>query len=74
MGGSYSLEFPEISRPLLTRKLENVRAAGVETVAMDCPGCAMQIGGGLDRAGDPIRARHMAQVLADRIVKDGRKR
>jgi iron-sulfur cluster protein len=67
MGGSYSLEYPEISRPLLARKLENVRAAGVGTVAMDCPGCAMQIGGGLDLAGDSIRARHVAEIIAERV-------
>ena len=50
MGGSYSLKFPEISAPILKRKLENVRATGVGTVAMDCPGCMLQIGGGLDLA------------------------
>ena len=53
MGGSYSLKFPEISAPILARKLENIRATGVETVAMDCPGCMLQIGGGLDLAGRP---------------------
>jgi iron-sulfur cluster protein len=68
MGGSYSLKFPEISRPILARKLENVRAAGAATVAMDCPGCLMQIGGGLDRAGDPVKARHVAELVAGRLV------
>jgi iron-sulfur cluster protein len=68
MGGSYSLEFPEVSRPLLARKLENVRKTGAPTVAMDCPGCALQIGGGLDRAGDRVRARHVAELVADRVV------
>jgi len=68
MGGSYSLKFPEISRPILARKLENVRKTGAPTVAMDCPGCAMQIGGGLDRAGDPVQARHVAELIADRVV------
>jgi len=63
MGGSYSLKFPEISRPLLARKLENVRKSGAGVVAMDCPGCMLQIGGGLDRAGDAVRARHVAELL-----------
>ncbi len=67
MGGSYSLKFPEISRPILARKLENVRKTGAPTVAMDCPGCAMQIGGGLDRAGDGVKARHVAELIADRV-------
>ncbi len=67
MGGSYSLKFPEIGRPILARKLENIRKTGAPTVAMDCPGCAMQIGGGLDRAGDGVKARHMAELIADRV-------
>jgi iron-sulfur cluster protein len=68
MGGSYSLKFPEISRPILARKLESVRATGAATVAMDCPGCMLQIGGGLDRAGDAATARHVAELVADRLV------
>jgi len=67
MGGSYSLKFPEISRPILDRKLDNVRATGVGTVAMDCPGCMLQIGGGLHRAGDSTRTRHVAELLAERV-------
>ena len=74
MGGSYSLKFPEVSRPILARKLENVRKAAVPVVAMDCPGCAMQIGGGLDRAGDAVKARHVAELIADRLVPGPRAR
>lgn len=67
MGGSYSLKFPEISAPILARKLDNIRATGVSTVAMDCPGCMLQIGGGLDLAGDAARTRHVAEILAERL-------
>jgi Fe-S oxidoreductase len=71
MGGSYSLKFPEISRPILDRKLANVRAAGAPVVAMDCPGCLLQIGGGLDRAGAVTRAMHVAELLAARVDGGG---
>jgi Fe-S oxidoreductase len=74
MGGSYSLKFPEISRPILARKLENVRATGAKTVAMDCPGCMMQIGGGLDQAGEATQARHVAELIAGRLVPGPRAR
>jgi L-lactate dehydrogenase complex protein LldF len=67
MGGSYSLKFPEISAPILARKLENVKATGVGTVAMDCPGCMLQIGGGLDLAGSPAKVRHVAELIADKV-------
>ena len=68
MGGSYSLKFPEISRPILGRKLEIIRKTGAPVVAMDCPGCMMQIGGGLDRAGDAVAARHVAELIAPRVL------
>lgn len=67
MGGSYSVKFPEISAPILERKLSNVRKTGAATVAMDCPGCLMQIRGGLDKERSPIRVRHLADLLAERL-------
>ena len=71
MGGSYSLRFPEISAPILARKLENVRRSGAAAVVMDCPGCLLQIGGGLDRSGDAIAARHVAELVAERLAGAG---
>ncbi len=68
MGGSYSLKFPEISKPILARKLHNIRLTGARTVATDCPGCVMQIRGGLDKAGDGIAVRHTAEILAERLA------
>jgi iron-sulfur cluster protein len=67
MGGSYSLKFPEISKPILARKLDSVRKTGAKLAVMDCPGCVMQIGGGLHKAGDAIGARHLAELLAARL-------
>jgi Fe-S oxidoreductase len=64
MGGSYSLKLPEISAPMLARKLQSIKATGVETVATDCPGCVMQLRGGLDQAGSPATVRHTAEILA----------
>ncbi|HEX7554198.1 MAG TPA: LUD domain-containing protein, partial [Geothrix sp.] len=48
MGGSYSLKLPEISAPILQRKLKNIKETGAPVVAMDCPGCVLQIRGGFD--------------------------
>jgi len=67
MGGSYSLKLPEISAPILERKLVHIEKTGAALVAMDCPGCAMQIGGGLDKRGSAVRARHTAELLAERL-------
>ncbi|MDR3719139.1 MAG: LUD domain-containing protein [Bryobacteraceae bacterium] len=67
MGGSYSLKMPEISAPILKRKLENIEATGAPLTAVDCPGCAMQIRGGLDKKHSPIRVRHTAELVAEMV-------
>jgi len=67
MGGSYSLKLPEISAPILERKLVNIEKTGAVVAAMDCPGCAMQIRGGLDRRGGWVQVKHTAELLADRL-------
>jgi len=67
MGGSYSLKMPEISAPILQRKLENIAATGAPLTAVDCPGCAMQIRGGLDKQGSAIRVRHTAELIAEMV-------
>jgi iron-sulfur cluster protein len=65
MGGAYSLKLPEISAPILERKLKNIRDTGAPLVAMDCPGCLLQIRGGLDKKGNGVAVKHTAQILAD---------
>lgn len=67
MGGSYSLKFPEISKPILTRKLGNIKASGAQTVVMDCPGCVMQIKGGFDKDGARVNVKHTVELLADQL-------
>lgn len=66
-GGSYSLKYPELSGELLKNKLENIRATGAPVVAVDCPGCKLQIEGGLDAAGDGLRVEHTATLVARRL-------
>jgi iron-sulfur cluster protein len=67
MGGSYSLKLPEISSPILQRKLTNIKNTGAPVVAMDCPGCVMQIRGGMDQDGAPVRVRHTVEILAEQV-------
>jgi Fe-S oxidoreductase len=67
MGGSYSLKLPEISAPILQRKLKNIKETGAPLVAMDCPGCVMQIRGGFDQDGAVVTVRHTAELLAEQL-------
>lgn len=64
--GSYSIKFPEISIPILDRKIDNIMETGAEIVAVDCPGCLMQIAGGLDQRNSPIKVKHTAEILLDK--------
>ena len=67
MGGSYSMKLPEISAPILRRKLNNIKETGAKTVAMDCPGCVMQIRGGMDQDGATIQVKHTVELLAEQL-------
>jgi glycolate oxidase iron-sulfur subunit len=61
--GIYNLIEPDVSDIVLKRKLENIAAANPEVVATGNPGCLMQIGAGLLRAGSTIRAVHPVELL-----------
>jgi len=67
MGGSYSIKLPEISAPILQRKLKNIKDTGAPLVAMDCPGCVMQIRGGMDQDGAPVRVQHTVELIAAQL-------
>jgi Fe-S oxidoreductase len=65
-GGTYSVLYPDIAAPILEKKINNIQASGAEVVAVDCPGCMMQIGGGLDARGLDIKVKHTAQIIAEK--------
>jgi Fe-S oxidoreductase len=62
-GGSYSLEFPRVSARILGRKLDQVEATGAEVLVTDCPGCVLQLEGGLDQRGSSIKVHHLVEAL-----------
>ncbi len=66
-GGSYSLDFPEVSARVLDRKLREVEKSGARLLVTDCPGCVLQLRGGLDQRGSPIQVMHLAEALARRL-------
>ena len=66
-GGSFSAKFPEISAELMKKKLADISASGAKRLVLDCPGCAMQIGGGADKLKLGITVSHIAELLADAL-------
>jgi Fe-S oxidoreductase len=69
-GGSFSLKFPEASGSILARRLADVEASGADIVVTACPGCVMQLRGGIDKRGMRVQVTHLAEVLAKGL--DGR--
>ena len=57
---------------MLQRKLQNITRTEAATVAMDCPGCVMQIRCGFDQAGAPVRVRHTLELLDDALGSNSR--
>lgn len=63
-GGSFSVRLPEVSTSILGKKIANIEKTGAGCVVACDAGCLMQMSGGLSRKGSPVRALHLAQVLA----------
>jgi L-lactate dehydrogenase complex protein LldE len=63
-GGLFSVRYPEISASMGKDKIENLVRLGVDLVVSSDSGCLMHLGGMLRRQGVPIRALHVAEVLA----------
>ncbi|NIQ96924.1 MAG: 4Fe-4S dicluster domain-containing protein [Desulfuromonadales bacterium] len=70
-GGSYSFtSHPDIARNILDDKVRDIEASGAACVAMDCPGCMLQIRGGLEKQDKDIRAAHTIELLAETLRRD----
>jgi glycolate oxidase iron-sulfur subunit len=70
MGGSFNLQYYEISSRIGGLKRDQIAATGCGTVATSCPACMLQIGDMLSRAGDRIAIKHPIQVYAEAITGD----
>ena len=47
--------------------LDNIKATGASCVVMDCPGCVMQIRGGVEKEHLGIKVKHIAELLAENM-------
>jgi L-lactate dehydrogenase complex protein LldE len=64
-GGLFAAKYGELSNAIVSRKADDIRSANVDTVLAGDLGCLMNMAGKLQRDGSPIKARHVAEVLAD---------
>ena len=65
-GGTFATKNAAVSTAMLEDKLAAIAASGADYVAALDNSCLMHIGGGLKKAGSPVRAVHLAEILACR--------
>ncbi len=64
-GGSFTLEYYELSSAVGARKRAAIRASGAEVVATACPACMLQLTDLLSKGGDPVRVKHVIELFAE---------
>jgi glycolate oxidase iron-sulfur subunit len=65
MGGSFNLQYYEISSRIGRRKRDQIVATGASTVATGCPACMLQISDMLSQSGDSVRVCHPIELNAE---------
>jgi len=72
MGGSFNLQYYEISCSIGALKTESVQATGAEVVTTGCPACMLQISDMLSQANLDITVKHPIELYAETIKHNGR--
>ncbi len=63
-GGLFAAKYGELSNAIVSRKAADIDPAKVGTVFAGDLGCLLNMAGKLQRDGSPVKARHIAEVLA----------
>ncbi|MCW1840883.1 (Fe-S)-binding protein [Prosthecomicrobium hirschii] len=63
-GGTFCVKYPDISNHIVEKKVATIAATGAGTLVAGDLGCLMNMAGKLKRAGSPVEARHVAEILA----------
>lgn len=63
-GGTFCVKYPDISNKMVTNKTDDVLETDAELLLAGDLGCLMNMGGKLSRRGEPVKARHVVEVLA----------
>ena len=63
-GGLFATKYGELSNAIVARKTDDIRSTKADTLLAGDLGCLMNMAGKLQREGSPIKARHVAEILA----------
>lgn len=66
-GGTFSVRYPDVAVAMADSKLADVAGAGVDALVSGDGGCLLHLGGRLSRTGSPVRAMHLASLLAEAL-------
>jgi L-lactate dehydrogenase complex protein LldE len=66
-GGLFAVKQAAISEAMLDRKLAGIESTGADLLVTGDASCMTQIASGLSRSGSRVRARHIAEVLANMV-------
>ncbi len=65
-GGSFQIDYPEISAKITKRKTDNIEATNAQFCATGCPGCMLTISNHVDPA---IKVIHTVQILQQALKR-----
>ncbi|MFH1984233.1 MAG: (Fe-S)-binding protein [Pseudomonadota bacterium] len=69
MGGSFNLQYYDISRSIGTLKRRDIESSGCRIVTTGCPACMAQISDMLSGAGVNVPVRHPIELYAEMIER-----
>lgn len=61
--GAFSFQFPEISSVMLGKKIDSIEKEAPDLVVTICPGCVLNIKGGLAKTGNRTSVLHIAEIF-----------
>ncbi|WP_353571652.1 (Fe-S)-binding protein [Candidatus Albibeggiatoa sp. nov. BB20] len=64
-GGTFSVKYPDISTRMVSNKANNIQNTEAEYLVTADMGCLMNIAGRLHRLDSPVKAFHIAEILAN---------
>jgi glycolate oxidase iron-sulfur subunit len=67
MGGSFNLQYYDISKGIGMQKAVQIKASGADVLATGCPACMIQISDMLSHLGADIAVRHPVELLAEAL-------
>jgi L-lactate dehydrogenase complex protein LldE len=67
-GGTFAVKYPDISNAMVEKKTANVDRTKATLLLAGDLGCLMNMSGKLKREGSSVRARHIAEILADEVA------